>query len=66
MVVECRKVNLKICFSSNLQLTIEHAFQLFLGACFIGFGRKLYLFSESIHSPGAESGRFYTPVSLSI
>jgi hypothetical protein len=31
-MVDCRKVNLKICFSSNLQPTIEHAIQQFSGA----------------------------------
>jgi hypothetical protein len=33
MVVDCRKVKLKICFGSSLQPTIEHAFPRFSGAC---------------------------------
>ena len=31
MAVDFRKVNLKICFGSNLQPTIEHSFQQYSG-----------------------------------
>ena len=62
MVVDCRKVNLKICFDLYHLPTIEYSFQVFRGYCVLDFRLKLCVFSVSSHSPEPAGNRLLHPL----
>jgi hypothetical protein len=62
MAVDCRIVNLKICFGSNLQPTIEHTFQQYSGTfVFLVLDPNSAYFQNSLTPWGQRVTAFYTP-----
>ena len=62
MVFDCRKVNLKFCFGSNLQPNVEHAFQQFSEASVFSVLDLNSVYFQNPFTPRARRvTAFYTP-----